>query len=129
MEQLILLIDDDKEELDILTMALDAAGIRTMMCAWARSAEYAFHLFDHIIPDFIFLDLNMPRMDGIRCLEHLKKIRRVRDVPVILYSTSITEETRKLALAMGADDCIEKPGGVTVLSERLANLFTRKKAV
>lgn len=129
MEQLILLIDDDKEELDILTLALDAAGINNMMCAWAKGAEYAFHLFDHIIPDFIFLDVNMPRMDGIRCLEHLKKIRRVRDVPVVLYSTSITEETRKLALAMGADDCIQKAGTVTVLAAALTHLFARKKAV
>jgi CheY-like chemotaxis protein len=128
MEQLVLLIDDDREELDILTLALDAAGINTIMCAWAKSAEYAFHLFEHIVPDFIFLDFNMPKMDGLACLKQLKKINRIRDVPVVFYSTSINEDIKKQALETGADCCIQKPGTINDLAEKLADIFIKNGA-
>jgi CheY-like chemotaxis protein len=126
MEQLILLIDDDREELDILTLALDVAGINNIMCVWAKSAEYAFHLFEHIVPDFIFLDYNMPKMDGIHCLQQLKKTRRIQDVPVVLYSTTIDDNTRKQALATGAIGCIQKPGTIDALAEKLEDLFVAR---
>lgn len=127
MEQLILLIDDDREELDILTLALDAAGITHVMCAWARTAEYAYHLFEHIIPDFIFLDYNMPKINGLDCLQELKRIDRVKEVPVIFYSTSISEETQQLALETGAEYCIQKTGTIDMLAHKLKHLFSEGK--
>ncbi|RXK83747.1 response regulator [Filimonas effusa] len=123
MEQLILLIDDDKEELDILTLALDAAGIKHIMCAWAKTAEYAYHLFEHIVPDFIFLDYNMPRINGLDCLQHLKQINRIKEVPVVFYSTSISNETQQRALNTGAECCIQKTGTIDCLAETLKRLF------
>src|SRR6266700_1516457 len=61
------------------------------------------------LPDYIFLDLNMPRMSGIECLAEIKKINILQHIPVIVYSTSSAqkdvEETKKL----GADYFITKP--------------------
>ena len=56
-----------------------------------------------ILPDFIFLDLNMPGMNGKQCLAELKKDARLASIPVIIYSTSDfwkdIEETSKLGAA------------------------------
>lgn len=127
MEQLILLIDDDKEELDILTLALDAAGIKHVMCAWAKTAEYAYRLFEQIVPDLIFLDYNMPKINGLDCLKQLKRIDKVKDVPVIFYSTSISEDTKQRALEIGAEYCIQKTGTIDMLASKLKHLFSEDK--
>ncbi|MBU3025226.1 response regulator [Zobellia galactanivorans] len=55
-----------------------------------------------IIPKIIFLDLNMPVMNGFECLVQLKKNDLLNKIPVIIYSTSSFEEDRRKTLDMGA---------------------------
>lgn len=55
------------------------------------------------LPDFIFLDLNMPRMDGRACLAEPKNDEGLRDIPVVIYSTSSHPSDREETLRLGAD--------------------------
>ena len=68
-----------------------------MSCIQSRSATAAISLLGYLAPDYIFLDLNMPGMDGLKCLDEIKKTKELHNVPVILYSHCITDDTYKKA--------------------------------
>lgn len=62
-----------------------------------------------IIPDAIFLDLNMPIMDGFQFLREIKSLSALQSIPVIILSTSSQQETVDAAKKMGAQGFITKP--------------------
>jgi DNA-binding response OmpR family regulator len=119
----ILLIDDDRDELEILNNALETAGIDSV-CVWAPGAEQALQMLHNTTPDIIFLDLNMPRINGLACLQEIRKIKELINIPVILYSTSINDETRKRASETGASWCIQKKMSVMALAEDLSIILS-----
>ena len=75
------------------------------------------------VPDCIFIDMNMPRMNGIECLEQIKKMDHLKDVPVCMFSTSADPTLVAKTKALGAVDFIVKPADITVLSEMLGQFF------
>ena len=83
-----LLIDDDSEECEIFQYALEELKL-PIECYLATSGKQALEDLKHrrLRPDYIFLDLNMPKMDGTQCLQEIKRLNDHADVPVILYST------------------------------------------
>src|SRR5215216_7180747 len=110
---LFFLADDDADDQEIFKEALSEID-KSIRCLTASSGEEALSKLTgglKPLPDYIFLDLNMPRMDGLQCLTEIKKIKILKNIPVIIYSTSSAqkdvEETRKL----GADYFITKPPG------------------
>jgi DNA-binding response OmpR family regulator len=122
MNKKILLIDDDEDELDIFTEALEMASIKCD-CLGADSGDKALDVLDTVSPDIIFLDINMPRMNGLDCLKHIRKKAGYINTPVIIYSTGITTQTTVLAETLGATRCIRKTGSISSLSRILMNLF------
>jgi CheY-like chemotaxis protein len=74
-------------------------------------------------PDFIFLDMNMPRMTGLECLCEIKKHEYFRHIPVIMYSTSFQEKDILESKQLGALDFFRKPTSVTVLAYYLKSLL------
>ena len=122
MKKLIFIIDDDREEQDIFNIVLDHAGI-AHDCIWADGAETALRMLQKLQPGFIFLDLNMPKINGLACLPALRRMENLRQVPIFLYSTYISDETRKLAIERGASKCIEKPDSEKVLLEILQEVL------
>lgn len=72
-------------------------------------------------PDLIFLDLNMPRMDGKQFLKKIKENNALSEIPVYIYSTSSNEEDRKETMAMGAAKFIVKPNSYTALCDIIRN--------
>jgi CheY-like chemotaxis protein len=84
----ILNVDDDHEDIEIFCEAVRDidSGI---ICLVARSAEEALQILNSEIelPQYIFLDINMPKIDGNMCLREIKKDVRLRKIPVIMYST------------------------------------------
>ena len=74
-------------------------------------------------PDFIFLDLNMPRMNGRQCLTELKKQPGLCNIPVVIYTTSSENRDREETLALGAAAFITKPSGIEELIQSLQNVF------
>lgn len=121
----ILLVDDDEEEFYILKLALDLAKI-DYDCTWANGLEQATQLVKELRPDFVFIDINMPRYDGIKCLKKLKEEDGLRHSTFVMYSTYISDDDHDKALELGADHCIHKPENIRVLLKQLVGLFNDK---
>jgi CheY-like chemotaxis protein len=74
---------------------------------------------DYLLPDVIFIDINMPGMNGWQCLEKLKSDIRFRDIPVIMYSTSSYSGDAEKAIGMGALCFFTKPSDYNLLKQIL----------
>jgi CheY-like chemotaxis protein len=63
----------------------------------------------NLLPDYIFLDLRMPRIGGKQCLEEIRKDKRLQDIPVFIYTTSTDAKDSVELKQMGAVHFISKP--------------------
>jgi len=100
----ILLVDDNPQNIELLTLRLNAAGHDTME---AKNGEEALEAVEQGIPDLMILDLQMPKVDGLTVLKTLKE-RRVH-IPVVVISAFATVERAVEAMKAGALDFITKP--------------------
>ena len=126
----ILIIDDDLDDQVLLIEALrdwDAAiNLQT-----ATNGHHALELLLnslHDLPNLIFLDLNMPRMNGIQFLHEIKKREQLRDLPVIIYSTSSDQKDMAETARLGAEHFITKPTGLSELKLRLRSVLSHEWA-
>lgn len=85
---IILNVDDDEEDIEIFCDAVREID-PSIICLVAKSSEEALRILDSDLelPAYIFLDINMPKVDGNSCLAEIKKDRRLSSIPVIMYST------------------------------------------
>lgn len=118
------LIDDDEDDRKIFEMAVNKISAQIKF-GYAKSGPDAIEQLKDCkrVPNFIFLDLNMPIMSGNDCLIELKKTASVAEVPVIIYSTTITEKIVYDTLHDGAFDHIEKPSKIEKLEQYLKRIF------
>lgn len=119
------LIDNDEEDQEIFSMALQEidAGIS---CICANDGVAAIkHLIENenFIPSFIFIDMNMPMMNGKQCLQEIKKIDRLKPIPLYIYSTTADPASIAHVKEMGATDFIIKPSSYKALIESLSALI------
>ncbi len=119
MSYLITLIDDDRNILTSVSIALEAEGFQVAMCH--DGAEGLAGIAAQP-PDLVVLDIKMPRMDG---MEMLLQLRKNSAVPVILLTSKDEEVDEVLGLRMGADDYIKKPFSQRLLVERIRSLLRR----
>lgn len=84
----ILSVDDDEEDIEIFCDAVREID-PTIICLVAKSADEAMQILnsDIELPSYIFLDINMPKVDGNACLMEIKGDKRLLNIPVIMYST------------------------------------------
>jgi two-component system, OmpR family, response regulator VicR len=99
----ILLVDDDRELIDLLAFALRRAGLEPIA---AHDAPSAVRLFEERRPDLVVLDINLGASSG---LEVLKELRRRAQLPVIMLTALDSEEDKVRGLELGADDYLTKP--------------------
>ena len=109
----ILLVDDDPEDRMIMYDGLNELGASANI-RFAESGETAFALLNEgflkgIIPRLVVLDLNIPKMNGTQILKFLKEDQRFKNIPVIIYSTSINPLEKQRCLQLGAHSYIIKP--------------------
>jgi CheY-like chemotaxis protein len=119
------LIDDDEDDREIFSLALSTANSSSTYVT-ATNGEDALRILEDqpdYIPDFIFLDLNMPFMDGRSCLKELRKISKLRDVPVIMFTTSSYTKDIEDTLKLGASHYLIKPSSLNGLVEILISFF------
>lgn len=121
-QKTILLVDDDEDEHEIFSSALKNID-KEFKFVSADSCDTALTLLKALEPDYIFIDLNMPRTDGLVCLQEVKKIARISHVPVYMYSTGISAGEGQRALQIGAVDYILKPSSISTLSALLQKIL------
>ncbi len=99
----ILYIDDDAEDREIFKEAI-AAIDPSCICNVANDGCQGLKALEEfvVMPDFIFVDVNMPRMNGKQFLSEIKQIPRLRSIPLIMYSTTNHQEEMQSYFSMGA---------------------------
>jgi two-component system response regulator ChvI len=122
MSATIALVDDDRNILTSVSIALQAEGFATRVYSDGDAALKA--LLDNP-PDLAVLDIKMPRMDG---LELLRRMREKLTTPVIFLTSKDDELDEALGLAMGADDYIAKPFSQRLLIARIRAILRRAEA-
>jgi len=106
-----MIIDDDVDDIDFFCEAIEKI-FPFSLCLTAKNGVDALAKLDDLmdrVPDFIFLDLNMPCMDGKTCLAHLKKDIKLKNIPVIIYTTSSSQKHIKESRELGASYFLTKP--------------------
>jgi CheY-like chemotaxis protein len=122
MPKEILLVDDDPDELEILTDALHAVD-KTITCAQTKNLKEALEYLQHNSPGYIFIDLNMPTVNGMDHLSELKKISAIGKSKIVLYSNYINDDIAQRALNMGAHRVIKKPNMIDLLARKLKEIL------
>ena len=122
MNQTIALIDDDRNILTSISIALEKEGFKVQTYLDGESALIGL---TRQPPDLAVIDIKMPKMDGE---ELLKKLRKKTTLPVIFLTSKDDEIDELLGLKLGADDFVKKSGGfsIKVLIERI-RVQLRKK--
>lgn len=117
MDRKILIVDDEKNILEIIAFNLKKEGYQVIKAA---DGEEGLKKALEEDPDLILLDIMMPKMDGY---EVCKKIREKKNTPIIMLTARAEEVDKVLGLELGADDYVTKPFGVRELMARVkANL-------
>lgn len=122
-----LLIDDDKDDQEIFKLALQDIN-ENIVCITADNAMEGLQMLqadESLVPGYIFLDLNMPRMSGKDCLAALRSMPRLADVPVVIYSTSSDPRDIRETRALGATDYVVKQYSMASLKEILRRYFSQ----
>jgi DNA-binding response OmpR family regulator len=110
-KMIILFVDDDPDDYDIFRDALKAAKPKTK-CLHVEDGQAAIDFLNDgisTLPDYIFLDINMPIMGGKECLMRIKKNPKLKMIPVIMYSTTSSVIEINEFKKLGAKDFIVKP--------------------
>ncbi|MBK5910027.1 DNA-binding response regulator [Rhodothalassium salexigens] len=122
MTDTIALVDDDRNILTSVTVALETEGFRVRTYP---DGEKALQALTAKPADLAVLDIKMPRMDGV---EVLRRLRETTDMPVIFLTSKGDEVDELLGLKMGADDYIGKPFSQRLLIERIRAVLRRSRA-
>ncbi len=122
MAHTIALVDDDRNILTSVSMALEAEGYKVR--TYSDGSE-ALRGLTALPADLAVLDIKMPRMDG---MELLQRLRKQSAIPVIFLTSKDDEIDELLGLRMGADDYIKKPFSQKLLIERIRTLLRRSEA-
>ena len=123
MSHSIALVDDDRNILTSISMALENEGFKVQTYI---DAENALVGISRNPPDLAVIDIKMPGMDGE---ELLKRLRKKTTIPIIFLTSKDEEVDELLGLKLGADDFIKKSGGfsIKVLVERIRVQLRKKE--
>ncbi len=122
----ICLADDDEDDRLFFTDAFDELKINTKVSTFNDGVELMdfLHHPDSILPNVLFLDLNMPKKNGQECLLEIKKDEKFNDIAVAIYSTSSSEEDIEKTFVNGANIYIKKPNDFEELKKILSEVVT-----
>ena len=124
---IVLYADDDWEDLEFFAAMLKIVDPNAT-CIYARDGIEAIETLSNslVVPDYIFLDINMPVMDGRTCLREIRKDHRFADVPIVIYTTSSDPKEKELCLELGAAAYLFKPTTIETGIVSLSHFFTKK---
>jgi CheY-like chemotaxis protein len=117
----ILLADDDEDDRALFTDALNEIYSRVKLTT-AKNGVDLMRLLENwkgTLPDVVFLDLNMPLKNGFECLDEIKAEERLKQLPIVILSTSSQKETVEILHKKKADVYIKKPGSFPELKDAI----------
>jgi CheY-like chemotaxis protein len=127
----ILIIDDDMEDQELLREAIKEVD-KSIHCISAKNGEEALDMLHTLLkklPQLIFLDLNMPRMNGKVFLHRLKQLPIINDIPVIVYTTSKMPIDIEEMKQLGARRFITKPNSFEEIIKIVTGLLSSKASI
>lgn len=115
----VLLADDDEDDRLIFKEALEDIKIKTIVTTVNDGIELMEYLTQDgvLLPDVVFLDLNMPRKNGMQCLEEIRNSPALKHLTIAIYSTSGAERDIEETFVMGANVYIKKPNDFSTLKK------------
>lgn len=119
-KKILMIVDDDKDDRFFFLSAIHKNN-PSFQCIEAENGVDALKQLRNLedLPDFIFLDLNMPKMDGKQCLEELKKDKNLKNIPIVIYTTSEYKLDKEVTEKLGADYFFTKLSDIYMLPEEL----------
>lgn len=122
----ITLADDDEDDRLFFTDAFNEIKVNTKVNTFNDGVELMDYLNneDTVLPHVLFLDLNMPRKNGIECLLEIKQNDRFKDIAIAIYSTSSSEDHIEETFVNGANIYIKKPNDFNTLKKVLSEVVT-----
>lgn len=115
----ILLAEDDIDDCTFFKEALAELSLSAHLTTVKDGAELMNHLSanEDTLPDVLFLDINMPRKSGPECLLEIRRNTKLKDLPIVIFSTSNAVETISKVFDSGADVYIHKPSDFSQLKQ------------
>jgi CheY-like chemotaxis protein len=118
----ILLADDNLPSRELMREILETSGHRVLEAVNGRDALDLVH---QNRPDLVFLDLQMPVVDGFRVIQELRNDIRFRGLPVVAVTASAMLGDRERAIAAGFDSYIAKPINLSEVRKQVESLSSR----
>src|SRR5438874_1332705 len=118
----ILIIEDETDVADLLTLNLRKAGFRTSTAADGASGLQKAR---DDRPDFLILDLMLPKMSGLEVCRILKSDTATAQIPILMLTAKAEEVDRIVGLEFGADDYVTKPFSPREIVLRIRAIFRR----
>ena len=124
---LILLVDDDADDRGLFLDALTETDKNIRLDTAINGVDAIEKLTNTswLQPDYIFMDMNMPLLNGMQCLKELKKIPFLADIKVVMYSTSSYSKDIEEAINEGAFDYLVKPFSFPELCEKIRKVLQK----
>ena len=115
----VFLTDDDEDDRLFFEEAIEAGGVEVSLTTFKNGKELMNYLYkeDTLLPDLLFLDLNMPVKNGMECLEEIKNTDKLKDFIIAIYSTSSSEKDIEETFVKGANIYINKPSNFKQLKK------------
>ena len=122
----IVLADDDEDDRLFFTDAFGELKINTKVDTFIDGVELMNYLNkeDTLLPNVLFLDLNMPKKTGIECLNEIKANSKMSEIAIVIYSTSASEEDIEKTFVLGANIYIKKPDSFKKLKQVLSEVIS-----
>jgi CheY-like chemotaxis protein len=122
----IALADDDEDDRMFFTDAFEDLKIKSKVNTFNDGVYLMDYLNseDALLPNVLFLDLNMPRKSGLECLKEIKQNPKFKDIAIAIYSTSASEEDIENTFVQGANIYIKKPSDFKTLKKVLSDVVT-----
>ena len=119
--------DDDSEDCEIFADAIKAVVEQSEITCLSNGVELFQKLKNAIpLPQYLFIDLNMPVHSGVDCLKEIKDIPLYKNIMIVIVSTSASPEDVQSAFANGASYFISKPSSIAEYEILLSKVFNKK---
>ena len=122
----IILADDDQDDRDFFSDAFKDLKMQNKVSLFNDGLQLMNYLNeqDSVLPDILFLDLNMPFKSGLECLYEIKANERLKNIVIAIYSTSASDEDVEATFISGANIYIKKPSNFQALKKILKEVVT-----